>query len=226
MESLLLSFGSAKMEWQGTLLSLTLAFLLSSLIAVVYQRTFKGLSWSNNLLQAMILGSMVASLIMIAIGDNIARGIGIVGSLAIIRFRTNLRDPRDLIFLFASLGVGVSSGVQSYSTAIMGALMFCAVAIALQATRFGELRSHDGVLRFQVPLAVEQSSKVAALLGSIPNHFALITKRTAGQGTMMEYAYQVRFREDGDCDRLIGELERIPEIRGLVYMNAHTTVEM
>ena len=98
----LLNYGFEQIEWQITLLCFLLAFMLSSIIAIVYERTFQGLSYSRGLVQSMILGSLVSCLLMIAIGDNIARGIGIVGSLAIIRFRTNLRDPRDLIFLFAS----------------------------------------------------------------------------------------------------------------------------
>ena len=226
MESLLLSFGSVKLEWHNAVVSLLLAFLLSSLVALTYEKTFKGLSWSSNLLQTMVLGSMVAALIMIAIGDNIARGIGIVGSLAIIRFRTNLRDPRDLVFLFASLGVGVACGVQSYVTAVSGAVLFCLASLGLQATRFGQRRNHDGLVRFQAPSGPEASEKVAKIIGSIPNHFALVTKRSVAQGSMMDYAYQVRFADEGDCDRLLHELEKIEGIRGLVYMNQQTTVEV
>ncbi len=226
MESLLLSFGSVKMEWHSTLVSLLLAFLLSSLIAITYEKTFKGLSWSSNLLQSMVLGSMVAALIMIAIGDNIARGIGIVGSLAIIRFRTNLRDPRDLIFLFASLGVGIASGVQSYSTALVGTAMFCMVSFGLQITRFGERRAHDGLVRFQSPSGGEASAQVAALMGRLPEHFALVTKRSVAQGEFVEYAYQVRFAKEEHCEELLRELEKVPGMRGLVYMNQQSTVEL
>lgn len=226
MESLLLSFGSIKMDWYHAVLSIVLAFLLSSVIAVVYEKTFKGLSWSSSLVQSMILGSMVACLIMIAIGDNIARGIGIVGSLAIIRFRTNLRDPRDLIFLFASLGVGVSTGVQSYVTAIAGTIMFCIVAIILQVSRFGQRRNHDALVRFQVPANQVASRQVAEIIGRVPGHFALVTKRSIAQGDYMDYAYQVRFGNDKDCDHLLAELEAIEGLRGLVYVNEQTTVEV
>ena len=106
MDSLILDFGTIKLHWQSVLLSFLCAFFLSSIIAIVYERTFQGLSWSRGLMQSMVLGSIITCLLMIAIGDNVARGIGIVGSLAIVRFRTNLRDPRDLVFLFAALGAG------------------------------------------------------------------------------------------------------------------------
>ena len=226
MESLLLSFGSVKLEWHHTLLSLLLSFLLSSLVAIVYEKTFRGLSWSVNLLQAMILGSMVACIIMVAIGDNIARGIGIVGSLAIIRFRTNLRDPRDLVFLFSSLAIGVACGVQSYSTAIVGTVFFCLAAGGLQITEFGKRRRHDGLVRFQLPSDGDASAHIAEIMTRIPDHFALVTRRSIAQGKMMDYAYQVRFNEDQDCERLLKELETVKGITGLSYLNQQTTVEM
>lgn len=226
MEGLLLSFGSIKVDWQHAILSLILSFLLACVIAVVYERTFKGLSFSANFVQALVLGPLVSCIIMIAIGDNVARGIGLVGSLAIIRFRTNLRDPRDLVFLFASLGLGVACGVQSYSTALAGAVMFSLAALTLNATLFGQRRQFDGLLRFQLPSGGEASQKVAEILGRIPSHFALVTKRSQAQGEVMDYAYQVRLKNDTDGDKMIQELERVEGLRGLVYVNEQTSVEV
>ena len=88
------------------------SFALSTMIAIVYERTFRGLSYSRNYVQALVLSSIVAATIMQAIGDSLARGLGMLGALAIIRFRTNLRDPRDIIFMFAGLAAGISCGVK------------------------------------------------------------------------------------------------------------------
>ena len=164
MDSLILDFGTLKLHWQSVLLSFLGAFFLASLIAIVYEKTFQGLSWSRGLMQSMVLGSSITCLLMIAIGDNVARGIGIVGSLAIIRFRTNLRDPRDLVFLFAALGAGVACGVQSYIAAAFGTLLFCAVAIAMQLSSFGIRRKYDGLVRFQIPSGPALAAQVAEIM--------------------------------------------------------------
>ncbi len=221
----ILNYGFEQLEWQAALLSFLLAFLLSSIIAVVYERTFQGLSYSRGLVQSMVLGSLVSCLLMIAIGDNIARGIGIVGSLAIIRFRTNLRDPRDLVFLFASLGVGVASGVRSYSTAVIGGLMFCLVVILLYISPFGTRRKHDGLVRFQVPSGTD-AVLVTNIMQKLTKHFVLVTMRDVAQGQAYDYAYQVKLFNPHDNETLIRELEQIKGIRGLTYMNQETTVEV
>ncbi len=226
MESLLLSFGAVKLEWHSILLSLLVAFLCSSLIAVVYEKTFQGLSWSRGLLQTMVLGALVACLVMIAIGDNVARGIGIVGSLALIRFRTNLRDPRDLVFLFGAMGTGIASGVQSYATAILGAAFFCVVAYGLHLTRFGERRSHDGLLRFQAPAGAASAAKIAEALSSLPLTFALVTMRPIAQGERVDCTYQIQLKQDGVEQQLLAKLEQVSGVSGVAYINQQTTVEL
>ena len=222
----LLNYGFEQIEWQIALLSFLMAFVLSSAIAIFYERTFQGLSYSRGLVQSMILGSIVACLLMIAIGDNIARGIGIVGSLAIIRFRTNLRDPRDLVFLFASLGVGVASGVQSYATAIIGTIMFCLVVFVLYISPFGARRKHDGLVRFQIPAGPQAAAKVATIMQNYTKNFVLVTMRNVAQGQVVDYAYQVKLADPNDNLKLIQQLETIAGIRGITYTNQEATVEV
>ena len=226
MDSLLLDFGTIKLHWNTVLLSLVVAFCLSSTIAVVYEWTFQGLSWSRGLMETMVLGSLVTCLLMIAIGDNVARGIGIVGSLAIIRFRTNLRDPRDLVFLFAALGAGVASGVQSYIAAAFATALFCAIAVVMHSSRFGTRMKYDGLVRFQIPAAPDFAAQVAQVLQQIPRTFGLVTMRDVAQGDLVDCTYQVKLVREADATRLIEALGEIEGIRGLTFMNHTSAVEV
>ena len=222
----LLNYGFEQIEWQVALLSFLLAFILTTIIALIYEKTFQGLSYSRGFVQSMILGSIVSCLLMIAIGDNIARGIGIVGSLAIIRFRTNLRDPRDLVFIFASLGVGVACGVQSYATATIGALVFCLIVLTLYISPFGSRQKHDGLLRFQIPPGPSAQEQVIGILRKLTKRFILVTMRDVAQGQACDYAYQVKLASTVDNQALLAELEKVPGIRGLSYTNQEATVEV
>lgn len=226
MDTLLFNYGVMQLEWHSVMLSFLVSFLVSSLIAIVYTRTFQGLSYSRGLVQTMVLGSMIACLLMIAIGDNVARGIGIVGSLAIIRFRTNLRDPRDLIFLFAAFGVGVSAGVQSYQTSLIGGCAFCLVSTALYKLEFGTRRAHDGMVRFQVPADLDSADRINRVFMEFSKHFALVTMRDVAQGTAIDYSYQVKLADPDDSSSIIRELRGINGIRGLTYISQETTVEV
>ena len=101
----------AATSWEQVVLSLLLAFGLAQVIGTTYVWTFRGMSYAAGLVHAMVLGSTIAAMLMLAIGNSIAAGLGIAGGLALVRFRTALRDPRDMMFVFASLGVGPASRV-------------------------------------------------------------------------------------------------------------------
>ena len=138
-------------DWRTALISITLAFALAQAVAFVYMRTFRGLSYSRTLVQGMALASIVTCMLMLAIGNSIAAGIGIAGGLSIIRFRTTMRDPRDMVFVFTALAAGIASGLQAYAAAIAGTAIFLIAALALDFTAFGARRHFDGLVRFSVP---------------------------------------------------------------------------
>lgn len=117
--------------------SLLLAFVLSTIIALTYKFTFKAKILPNHFFQAIILSSLVTSMIMMAIGNNLAVGFGIIGAVAIIRFRTLIRDPRNIIFIFAGISVGIATGVYGYSIAVAGTAIFCIVAVLLSISPYG-----------------------------------------------------------------------------------------
>ena len=91
--------------------SLLLAFTLSSAIALTFHFTFQGSHFPNYFFQAIVLSSIVTSMIIMSVGNNLAVGFGIIGAVAIIRFRTLVSDPRNIIFMFAGISVGITTGV-------------------------------------------------------------------------------------------------------------------
>ncbi len=118
-------------SFEVALYSLLLALVLSTLIAYSYRYTYAVGEYSRGFFQAMILSSLVTSMIMMAVGNNLAVGFGIIGAVAIIRFRTNIQNPRNVIFIFASLSVGIACGVHGYAVALAGTLIYIATAFLL-----------------------------------------------------------------------------------------------
>ncbi len=203
-----------------------LAFLLSTLIAVTYEKTFRGLSYSRNFVQALVLGSIVAATVMHAIGDSLARGLGMLGALAIIRFRTNLRDSRDIIFMFAALAAGISCGVCGYNIAVVGTSFFCLVAFVLYLTPFGQESHFDGMLRFNIENDPESKRLLENISHEYCKIFALITLRDMAQGKRLEYAYHVKLRKGKSKEDFVEALKQIGSIKGLSLLLQETTVEL
>ncbi len=106
----------------NVIFTVLMSFLLSTTVGVTYVKTFKGLSYSRNYVQALVLSSIVAATVMNAIGDSLARGLGMIGALAIIRFRTSFKDSKDILFMFAALAAGIGCGVGAFGVAVIGTM--------------------------------------------------------------------------------------------------------
>lgn len=206
--------------------SIALSFILSSLVAMTYQKTYQGLSYSRNYIQATILASIVATIAMQAIGDNLARGLGMMGALAIVRFRSSLKDPKDMIFIFMSLAVGIACGVYSFSIAAIGTIGFTIVAGIIHTLPFSKESHFDGLLRFNLENKKEDKAALDLILSQSCQHFALITLRELGQGARLDYAYQVKLKTKETYPNFVEKLQQLETIKGVNLLLQESTVEV
>ncbi|WP_367392612.1 DUF4956 domain-containing protein [Lewinella sp. LCG006] len=132
----------------STAYAMLLAFILGCLLAFTYEKTTAEIRLSHHFLQALILGAIVAATVMHAIGDSLARGLGMLGALAIIRFRTSINNPRNIIFMFAALATGIACGVYGFNAAFAGVMSFCGAAFMLRYSPFGKTQEL-GSIRFK-----------------------------------------------------------------------------
>jgi uncharacterized membrane protein YhiD involved in acid resistance len=227
MDDLLMIFSSPQsLGWQQILCSLVMTFVLCSVFATVYRWTFHGLSYSRGFVHTMILGGMVTCMLIMAIGNNLARGLGILGTLAIVRFRTPIREPLDMIFLFASLGVGIACGANTFNVAILGTFCLSVVALYLHWSPVGSKRNYEGLLRFMMPANPSCEEQVKELMVNCCSSFTMIAMREAAQGELIEYSYQVRLADPSYHSDLVEGLRRLEEVKQPNLHLRRTTVEL
>lgn len=154
------------------------SFLLSSLIAFTYEKTSREVSRPMYFLQALVLLSIVTATVMQAIGDSVARGLGMLGALAVIRFRTTLRNPRNMVFIFASLASGIACGVYGWIIAIVGTIGFCFTAFILYLTPFSRNNNLVAILRFEINDNNEKLKAIQKVMKKHSYRFALRRYKT------------------------------------------------
>jgi len=177
-------------------------------------------------IHTLVLGAIVSCMLIMAIGNNLARGLGILGTLAVIRFRTPIRDPRDIIFLFASIAVGISTGAAVFSVAAIGTVFFCVVAMYLHWSPFASRREYEGLLRYMLPPGSPADKDVNVVLARFCDSSVLIAMREAVQGDAIEYSYQVRLADPAYHADLLDELHRVAGIREVSLLMQRSTVEI
>jgi uncharacterized membrane protein YhiD involved in acid resistance len=123
------------------------ATVLSILVALVYRATHRGVHYSASFAVTLVMLSTVAALVMMVIGDSLARAFGVFGALSLVRFRTAVKDPRDIAFVFLSLAIGMAAGTGAHVIALAGSLTILLVVGVLSAMRFGSRIRDDHLLR-------------------------------------------------------------------------------
>ena len=213
-----------RIGWDLTMAALLLSFALSLTIAWVYVTTYRGLSYVRSFATTLAIAGVVSALVMLAIGDDVARGLGLVGALTVIRFRTSLKDTRDLMFAFAALGIGVACGVLAFAVAILGTAVFCLGITYLSFSDFGSRQLYNAVLRVQVPNEPHEQNAFTQVLARYAPGFALINLRDLGGGTQ-EHAYHVRLRDLRVKGTLLQSLATLPGVTGATLLMQDTSVE-
>jgi uncharacterized membrane protein YhiD involved in acid resistance len=227
MDNFLTIYGTT--QWLGAeqiLTALLMSFLLSSVLATIYRWTFQSLSYSRSFIHTMVIGSMIVSMMIMAIGNSLARGLGILGTLAIVRFRTPVRDTRDMTFLFACFGVGVACGSAVFGVAIIGTLVIGSAALLLHWSPFASRRHHEALLRFMLPHHSSSEEKVKDIMRTSCSAFSLIAMREAGQGDLIEYCYHVRLVDPSYQADLIEGLSGVQDLSEPNLLLQRTTVEL
>ena len=206
----------------AVLYTVLLSFLLSTSVALTYYFTTPKNKKVQDFFHALILSSIVASTVMQAIGDSMAIGLGMLGALAIIRFRTNLENPRDIIFMFATLAAGLACGVYGFVIALVGTAGFC---IAAWILRFTPINAREGLaakLRFRLPKGGWDSNNVEGILRKACFSWKLeevklrqekeVTELAMLADPQMEYNYRIVIKNEIAYNRLVEEMQLIPDI--------------
>lgn len=207
------------------LFTFLLAFLCSVSIALCYYFTTPKTFKTANYIQALILSSVIATMILQSIGDNVASGLGILGALTIINFRTSFKDPRDIIFMFAALGIGIACGSYDFTIAVVGTICFCLLALTLKYSNFSlgnhivwslRLRIRDIISVQSCELVLQKYCKSYILEG----YRTVSSIESPGQ----DRDYQLIFKSDDKQDEMIAEFRKLgAEVRRLNNPNSDNT---
>lgn len=123
--------GSGEVSLETLLLNLVIALLLSVIVFIAYRFSYSGTAFSKKFMVSLGMMTLITTIIMNVISNNIALSLGMVGALSIIRFRTAVKDVRDTTFIFWCIGIGICCGVSMYMQAIAGSLFLLVFLLAM-----------------------------------------------------------------------------------------------
>ena len=200
------------------LLRLLVAWLIGQGVGWIYARSHGSLSYSQNFVQSLVILTMVVCVIMGVVGDSLARAFGLAAALAIVRFRTPVKDARDTTFLFLAVASGMAAGAGQLKLAVASAVLTGLAATWMDWTAFGTRSEAEGMLRFRFSGDDDQRDAVAGILRRHTSGFRLTGARAAGPDGIEELVYDVSLRSDGAASKLLGDLTGTGAVTGITLL--------
>ena len=196
------------------LFSLGLAAVLGMLISQLYKGTHRGLNYEHTFMASLVLLAPIVTLVMLYIRGDLVLSLGLIGSLSIVRFRTAVKDTRDMIFLFWVIAVGLGAGTYNWSVVLVSTLFIMVIVFFLYYIRYGYSENKDFVLSFsgRLPYAMD---KVREIILQYTLNARMRSYEV--QGENWEIIYELRLSElnNSAANELIQELKTLPGVHNV-----------
>lgn len=185
-------------------IALALAFGIGMFICFIYKKTFAGVMYSSSFGVTLVALTMISTLVILAVTSNVVLSLGMVGALSIVRFRTAIKEPLDIAFLFWSIAVGIVLAAGMIPLAVLGSVVI-GIVLLVFANKKAHLNPYIIVIRCE-----NHGSEVAAMdfLKKQVKRY-VIKSKTARKGAI-EINAEVRMKEDNtDFINILSEMNGV-----------------
>lgn len=168
-------------------IGLVMAFIIGMFIYWIYRKSFRGVVYSYNYNVSFVLMTMITALIIMTISTNIVLSLGMVGALSIVRFRTAVKDPLDIVYMFWSISVGIAIGAKIYPLAIFGSIIIGIVILWLSKRKIRE-EAYLLIIRHTDEATIALRTETRRLAGKLKS-------KTVRKG-YTEVTYEIKLKDD------------------------------
>ncbi len=195
--------------------NMLIAFICGLIISLVYRFVYKGPSYSTTFVNSLVLLAMITSVVILVIGNNLARAFGLVGAMSIIRFRTAVRDTQDIIFIFFSLTVGMAAGVGLSIVAVTATLIVSSVIILLVTFDFAKPKRRQHLLQLSYTSNETTDPELNKILKKYCRRLKLVNIKNVGFNDDIEAFYHVTFKDSKKTGELIKVVNDLDFVRNI-----------
>lgn len=193
-------------------IALGLSFLLGAFILAVYRKTYRGVMYSQSFGVSLMALTMITSLVILAVTSNVILSLGMVGALSIVRFRTAIKEPMDIAFLFWAIAGGIVLGAGLLPLAIFGSLFIGLILVLFISRKSGEV---PYILVLQCEDDGAESQAMAVVNRQTSRQIVKSKSVTAGNG--IELTVEVRLKNN--TTEMVNEIAALPGIRHAVLVS-------
>ncbi|MEE9432139.1 MAG: DUF4956 domain-containing protein [Melioribacteraceae bacterium] len=195
--------------------NLVVSLLAGIIISYFYRKSYNGPGYQASFVNSLILLVIITSIVIMVIGNNLARAFGLVGAMSIIRFRTAVKETQDIIFIFFSLAIGMASGVGLHVFAILSSVFIGTITLVLSKSKFSTPIKSDLLLQFTFSSNGEETREYNQLIDTYCNKSKLINAKAVGLDDTLELSYYVGFKNKDKTTELVSKLKKVTGVKNV-----------
>ncbi len=195
-----------------SVIGLVVAFFVGIFIYAVYKKTFNGVIYSHSFNISLLIMTMATALVIMGISSNVLLSLGMVGALSIVRFRTPIKDPMDLVYIFWSIVSGILCGAGFIPLVIIGAVLIGLVLLVF-VNKITVENPYLLIVKFEEELACDEVERIIAAQSK---KFSLKSKSIM-QHDEIETTYEIRVKQNDA--KLMDHLTKVPGVKSAVMLS-------
>lgn len=188
-------------------ITIIVSFLLGAAICCTYMFINRKEQYSQNFLTTIVMIPAIIAIIILLVGNNVARAFSLAGAFSIIRFRSAPGTAKDITFIFLALAAGLGCGVGLLLYSVLLVIMLCVFVIILDLIKFGRPRKMRYLLKITIPEDLNFKGVFDDILDKYTASYSLIRVKTIDLGTLYQLIYDITIDND------INEKEFIDKLR-------------
>jgi uncharacterized membrane protein YhiD involved in acid resistance len=201
---------------QEAISNLVVALIAGIIISIFYRKSYSGPGYQASFVNSLIMLTIITSIVIMVIGNNLARAFGLVGAMSIIRFRTAVKETQDIMFIFFALAIGMATGVGLHWMAIFASFFIGIIALVLSKSKYSTPIKSDLLLQFTFNSSNGVSDQYNNLIDQYCKKSKLINAKAIGTEDMLELSYYVGFKSKEKTTEFVQKLRKVD---GVVNVN-------
>lgn len=183
--------------------SLLISLALNLILAKFYKYFNESYSSPTSVIESIVLVGIIITLIMVIIGSNIARAFALVGAMSIVRFRNPLKSPKDLVFIFASIAIGMACGTFFYEYAVIFLIVFILGNYVLKGTKTTKENDNYRIVKLKLNLDNEKFIKDLFVKYKLNEKLVNSSSFTYNKDQYLDQVYEINFEDKKNYDEFI-----------------------
>lgn len=206
LETIISSTTGESFTLVNALIVIGAAIILGFVISCAYMYTHKKEGYASGFTITLIMLPVIISIIILLVGNNVARAFSLAGAFSIIRFRSAPGDPKDISYVFFTLAVGLACGMGYVGYGVIVTLILCLVMIILDKAKFAMPKTKSMMLKILVPEDLNYENVFDSILDEYTSKWVLESVKTKDFGALYELCYRVHVNEGSSQKGFIDEL--------------------